>query len=218
MEQDIISPTIKITDKISKDDIHRIRWLFKKHKGLIRNYNDTANFKEPVLIVIRRSGKVEFYEDITTTHYDYTHSDGTERFFILERPLSFEYGSKEFLGFICHEDIPLPLPQSPLITTEQITVLIEKTISDRNKYLAKQQELSNDRIIKYGIFVAICVGCYILYYIMIGSKKNMIPNQINIQNAKDTVQTTAPAVLGALIPLPKALYQKTKNKLRRLTQ
>ena len=38
----------------------------KKYKGYIKKYYETANFKEPVVMLIRRSGKVEFYENASS--------------------------------------------------------------------------------------------------------------------------------------------------------
>ena len=53
----------------------------------------------------RRNGNVEFKEKSTTGRYEYTHTDGTDRYIIITgNPKTFKVGDKTFKGYYCHED------------------------------------------------------------------------------------------------------------------
>lgn len=157
-----------------KSPAKKLRWLYKKHKKLIRSYKETSNFKEPTLQLKRQSGKVEFFENATGTQFYYQHSDGSERFIILqpEKRLTFEYGNKTFSGYICDEDNPLPLPENPLVTTETFGLAIEKTLNDIKKWKAEETRAKAAYIKQIGITIAIVIGLIILYKMVIQPNTN----------------------------------------------
>lgn len=53
--------------------------VFKKYKQLIGSYLETANFKEPIALLMRRTRKVDFYENVTQGEFEFDHSDGTQK-------------------------------------------------------------------------------------------------------------------------------------------
>ena len=107
--------------KKNNEKSERIRVLLRKYKGLMKSHYKTVQFKEPIVFLIRRNKKVEFFDNALTGRFAFTHSDGDDRFILLEKNmLEFDYGAKKFRGYICHEDSPIPLPDTPLITSVMI--------------------------------------------------------------------------------------------------
>ena len=82
----------------------------KKFEG---DYLGMANFKEPVIMLIRRTKKVEWYDDANVGYFTFAHTDGTKREVKLDQEflLTFDYGKRQFRGYIIHEDFPTPLPE-----------------------------------------------------------------------------------------------------------
>ena len=52
----------------------RLKILLKKYEGRIRDHKELAEFKEPVLFLLRNTRKAEFYEDASTGRFAYTHT------------------------------------------------------------------------------------------------------------------------------------------------
>lgn len=154
-----------ITEKQQKE----LKWLFKKHKKLIRNYHHTANFKEPVVLLMRRNRKINFFENCTKTDYTYKHSDGSERKIMLDgRPYTFKYGGKEFLGYILHEDHSTPLPGTPVLTTEMVGILTEKNLNDLKKWKVAEERAKGMKWYHAAIGIAIVIMALAAYQSMTG--------------------------------------------------
>jgi hypothetical protein len=153
--------------KLSKAQERKV--LFKKKKNIFQSYYDTADFKEPVLILMRRNQNAEFFENATQGEFPYEHSDGTERKIYLNTKYlqSFPYGKKVFKGYICHEDNPLPLPAEPEITAETVGLAIDKTLNDIKKWKAEEWKAKGEFYWKIAIGVVAIIGMYILYKLLI---------------------------------------------------
>jgi hypothetical protein len=143
--------------------------LFKKYNALFSTYRDTADFKEPILILMRRTQKAEFFENATQGEFQYDHSDGTKRTILLTtRQLqTFEYGKKQFKGYVCHEDIPTPLPTEPEITVESVGIAIDKTLNDIKKWKSEEARATGDMYFKIALGICAIGGLYILYRMLI---------------------------------------------------
>lgn len=184
----------------TKSQARKIRWVFKKYKKLIKKYYETSNFKEPILILMRRNGKATFFENATKGQFDYEHSDGTTRFLMLtpEKRQTFEYGQKEFKGYICHEDHPLPLPEEPLITTEMFGLAIEKTLNDIKKWKAEEVRAKSEYIRSIGTVIAITLGLFILYKLVIVPPSTSAPTSI----IPTIIGGTTTAIKNATLKIP----------------
>jgi hypothetical protein len=167
--------------------------IFKKYKKLFRSYFETANFEEPVMILMRRTGKAEFFEKATAGEFKFTHSDGEERNIILTPRFmqTFEYGKNQFKGFVCHEDFPMPLPEDPVLTTEMMGIIIEKTLNDMKKWKTEEWKAKTNFYWKVIIGIAILAGMYILYKMLI-EKQPVTPQEVS--NATDIARTTIPGL------------------------
>jgi len=60
--------------KKEKENAERVRTeqqrrkvILKKYKGILKSYYDTTEFKEPIGILLRRTGRAEFHEDLSTS-------------------------------------------------------------------------------------------------------------------------------------------------------
>lgn len=145
----------------------RHTFLLRKYKKLIFNYYRTAEFKEPILFLIRKTNKVEFYDKASSGRFEYKHSDGTTRYILLNNNLlEFDYGPKKFRGYIIHEDYPLPLPQTTATDTESISIGVEKVIHDVKKWKAQEYKAKGEFIWKIGAAIALVIIAYSLYVIL----------------------------------------------------
>lgn len=154
-----------LDEKEPKSRARRIKMLLKKNKKIFKSKQVLIDFTEPVLMLIRRSRAVEFYEDASKGTFRFKHSDKKDREIYLEpsSQVSFDYGKRKFKGYICHEDYPLPLPENPLVTVETVNMIVEKSMMDTRK-LDEKKELLKIKTLKVLIWaVAGGVVLYILY-------------------------------------------------------
>ena len=70
---------MKVKPESKKSNPNRIKNLITKHKRFMKVEYERLAFQEPVILLIRNSGKVELYENATAGRFDYKHSDGTQR-------------------------------------------------------------------------------------------------------------------------------------------
>lgn len=178
----------------------RLRTLFKKEKKLLWEAQRLALFKEPILILLRRSGIAEFYEGIDGSTYEYTHSSGEKRYFILKGGLyTFDYANKGFRAYICHEDHPLPLPEDPILTSEQFAMAIDKAIHDHESYKSKKLSDKGEMWLKIlkgvGLVLAIYLGYKFLLAWFVG-EPTVVTQVIkdNVTAAVDNLTRTTPFI------------------------
>ena len=159
--------------------------LFKKHKALMKEYYRFVPFKEPMMFFIRRTGKVEMYENVTLGRFCFTHSNKEERYIIIDRnQLELKVGDKKFKCYITHEDFPFPLPETPLLTTEMFDVTIDKTLHDRKDWEEKTLKARADLIWKFAIGIAVVIGAYALFRMVIPQHPDTTPEQAAIAAAQ----------------------------------
>lgn len=177
---------------MQKTEAKRIKTLFKKHKGLIKDHQKTANFKEPILILMRRGNKAEFYEKANTGEFTFEHSDGTTRHILINQKnlQTFDYGQKTFRGYICHEDTPIPLPEEPIVTSELLNIAINKTLNDIKKWKAEETKAKGELIWKAGLAIAVIILAYAMYTLL---KPEAPPTQI-VQTLGSTATAAAHAI------------------------
>jgi len=170
--------------KNRQSQARRVKILFKKQKSLFSSYQNMSSFNEPVLFLIRNTGKIEFYEKCTAGKFTFTHSDGKERAIELapEYLKTFDYGKKMFKGYICDENRSVPLPESPLCTIDAYETGITKTLNDLSKWKAKEYEGLGKMWINIAIAIAIVIGIIVV-------AKIMVPNLSLNPFAKKAVQT-----------------------------
>lgn len=160
-KQEIIEKSIR-NDNNPISRAKKIRILFKKNKGLIKDKEAMTEFKEPVVMLMRRSRAVEFFEDASKGEFIFKHSDGKTRSIYLEpsQQVSFDYGKRKFRGYICHEDYPLPLPEIPIVTADTINMIVEKSMMDLKKLNERAEEI---KLKTYKMLIWGIVICGILY-------------------------------------------------------
>lgn len=147
-----------------KSQAKKINELLKKQKGIIKEKINTTNFKSPVMFFERRSGEIEFYENVTKGMFEFKHSDGENRFIIINTndKKKFGFADKTFHGYFAHEDYPITGKPDPLVTTEQINIIVEKSLTDIKEWQTKATR-ANTELIKtiawgvIGIIIAIVI-------------------------------------------------------------
>lgn len=177
----------------NKEDPRELNSLFEKYKSIMRTHHESVPFKEPILILIRRNKKIDFIEDVPETIHKYEHSDGSKRYILLDTRdiLTFPYGGKEFRGYICHEDSPLPLPTDAIITTETMNMIIEKTLNTMKDLEAKIEEAKGNKYYNVLIGIAVIIAVIAVGWLMAGD---------TISKALTTPETTVqPIVTGGKV-------------------
>lgn len=182
-----------------KEQNKKIKNLFKKYKKTFGTYKSIAQFKEPICILMRTTNKADFYEDVKTGEFTFEHSDGKTRSILLtpKNIQTFDYGNSTFRGYVCHENFPLPLPQEPLATVEEINIVINKTLNDMKKWKAMERKALGDLFYKIAVGIAIIILAIVAY-------KLVAPN--NPAQTVQTVQQVAPTIIrevaqnGTILP------------------
>lgn len=167
-------PTEDMLDEFSERFIlksKKIDILLKKKKLFMKKGYELADFKEPVLYLIRRDKSVEFYEDVKPGDYKIRHSDRNLDDIKITLPesylLRFPYGPKQYRGFIHHEDEFLPYPHKILLSGEIIRILIDKTLNDVKKWKAEELRARGDLWLKLGMGVGVIIAAYALFRLLV---------------------------------------------------
>lgn len=198
------TPDITIPDNITTktSEATRRRTLFKKYKKLFKSKEALSDFQEPILFLERQSSKVEFYENATGGKFEYKHSDGKDRFIILDTRFlkSFDYAGRTFKGYYCHEDFPTPLPDSPIITAELVAIMFEKVLNDISKWKTEELKAKALNIKAWAIFAGVIIGGILLYVILAPSNpqtaQTLLENMTNATQNITNVTTTAITIIG----------------------
>lgn len=177
----------------------RKRMLFKKKKGIFKEYYDTREFKEPILILMRRTQNAEFFEKATQGEFEYEHSDGTTRRIMLNSKYlqSFPYGKRTFKGYICHEDAPLPLPNEPEVSVETMGIAIDKTLNDIKKWTTQEIKAKGQLVWKIALGIMGILGVYILYKMLVPANAGNTATEVQvIKDTTITLTNLTPTVIG----------------------
>lgn len=179
----------------------RRRVILKKYKGIIKKYYETTQFKEPLGILLRRTGRAEFHEDLSTSTFTFKHSDGEERTILLDsRQIHiFDYGDKTFRGYILHEDHPIPLPTDPLITLEEMGTTIDKVLTDIKDWKIKELKSKGDLIWKILIGIALIILAYAMYKMLAPQDQSGQAEQTAVQ----AIQTASANISGSEVVIIK---------------
>ena len=156
-------------EKLSKPN--RKLMILRKYQKTFKTIQDTVRFKEPAMILIRRNGMGEWYEGATSGRFVFQHSNGSKRYILLNRtnPIMMGYGNKPFRLYICHEDVPVPLPESPVISTQEFSAAIDKTHHDLQSERAKVYRAKGAMLKSVAIIIGVIVlGLFV--YFMFGQK------------------------------------------------
>ena len=164
--------------------------IFKKNKKVFRGYFETAEFDEPIVILLRRNNRAEFIEDQTSGKFKYTHSSGEEREIPLPQKsmITFPYGNKTFKGFILHEDYGTPLPEDPVVVAELFQISTDKTLNDIKKWKTDEIKATGNmyKNILYGI--ALIGGVYVLYRLLVPTPAPAVVEQAVVQTVVNSTQ------------------------------
>lgn len=164
----------------------RIKILLKKTKGLLKDKQQLARFKEPVLILLRTDGTADFYENedgrTAGTTFMFEHTDGKEKMIHLNKKTYMgRYGKENFRFYVCDEDNPLPLPQKPLVTAEELGMIIYKLIHDMHKWM--MEEIKGKALKGFWLWAGIIVLVIVIALFLIPAISDMF--------AKEAVNTIA---------------------------
>ena len=134
--------------------------------------------------LLRENNKIEFYEN-PENPFIFLHSDGRKRTIYLNVNGRYQckYGKDVFYTYLCHENIPTPLPEDPLITTEQMNMNNDRAMQIMEEWKMKgldgKRKLIVDTIKAVGLLIGISVGAYILY-------KNVCPNEFTSRSNRNS--------------------------------
>lgn len=190
--------TIEKQHNIVKSQAVKVKNLKYQYKKLFKLKRMLRSFKQPVMYFERRSGKVEFYEKATMGIFEFKHTDGENRFIILtpNKQKEFGFGEHRYKGYYCHEDFPLPLPEDPLITTEQMNIIVDKSLNDIKEWKAKEIKAKSGfwKIIFIGM--AGLIGLYIVYRIVVPNNPPTAQEVQTIAEIPIQLLNVTPTIIG----------------------
>lgn len=173
---------LKHLNKIRKQ---RIKEVFTKQKRFLKARYNRLPIEEPVLYLHRRSGQVEFYEGVKEGLFEFKHSDGEIRFIIVNTNTQEMYGhtKDKYRGYIAHEDHPITGFPDPVMTCEQVNIIVEKSLNDIKKWKAKELQARGDMWWKIGLAIGAVILAIALF-------KTLVPTQPEtvVQVVKETAQ------------------------------
>lgn len=175
----------------SQQQAEYLNMLLRKQKKLFGSYIELGEFEEPIAILMRRGGTSEFLQNVKDKELRIMHSDGEERkiFLTEKRLISFPHGNKRIKGYILHEDFPTPLPEDPLLTTEETGIALDKTAYDLKKWKADELK-QKGKLIWYLLGgVAVIILAYAMYVMLKPPEKEII-------QVVETTTTLARIILG----------------------
>ena len=130
-----------------------IKILLKKKKSLMKEVRKLAAFKEPVLMLIRSTRRVEFYEGVEKGEFTYTRGKDKEGNDIEgtlhldpQYLLTFSYGNDIYKGYIADDKSIYPYPQKPLAQAELMENVVDKLLYDLRQYNLRQQKIKREGI------------------------------------------------------------------------
>lgn len=149
---------------MKKSQAKKIRNMIQLQKGLLKQKQKLADFKEPVIWLMRRNGDIEFYDNATKGRFFFNHSDGDERNIelIQSQTRNFTYAGRRVRVHVLHEDYPTPIPEDPVITTEILSISQQKIMQDLNKFRAQEMKIRSGATFKLLIGIAIVVAAIAL--------------------------------------------------------
>lgn len=176
---------------MEKSQAREIELLIKKYEKLLKAHYELANFKEPVIFLMRRNGTVTFHEDATKGEFEFVNSaDEKQRILLDGRTKTFKYGKKTFQGYILHEDHATQIPQEPILIAEEYNTSIQNTLNTNTNWRAKEQQAIGMKWQNIAIGIAIII-CAIAVFVMIfpESAGRFIPQSTTIiQQVSETAR------------------------------
>lgn len=143
---------------------NEIDGFIRVYRKNFRRYKSIRKCKQPIVHLIRRTGKVEIREKETGNRFNFKHTSGEDRYILLDptKKLYWEEQGKPCVGYILHEDYPVPLPANPVVATELLETVIEKVLNDERKYREREMKAKGKMWFYILIGIAIVIG--VIYF------------------------------------------------------
>jgi hypothetical protein len=195
--KDILS-TVKRTEetKISRaEEVERIIRCTKKYR---RTELSLYPIREPLLFLGRRNGTFQTFEGITAGAFDFKHSDGNNRFIIIDpnKQNRLGIGRNSIRFYWAHEDYPNTGYPDPVMTAEQVSLSYEKLLSNIRKWLALDKKATGDMWMKIGLGTAAVILAYFIGKGMFQSTSPQIIYQAAMNLTNATINTTMNLTAG----------------------
>lgn len=161
-----------------------------------------TNVKEPIMLFGRRNNQFEIYEGVTTGMLEFKHTSGQKRFIIVDPNTQcvFGAGKTSIKGYWAHEDHPISGWPNPLATTEQVNIIIEKTLNDQAKWKAKDKEALGNMWLKIGLGIGAIVLAVAMYKLLVPQPQAV---QVIYETAKENITQAAQAAQTGILNLTK---------------
>lgn len=182
-----LTRTINKLDEKKKTQGEKISRLLIAHKKWKNRELGYAPVKEPVLLFERRNGNTEIHEGIGSGMMEFKHSSGQKRFIIIDPNTigTMGAGRDTIRIYKGHEDHPITGWPNPLVTTEQVNIIIEKTLNDQQKWKAKDKEALGNMWLKIGLGIGAIVLAVAMYKLLVPTPQTV---QVIYETAKETTK------------------------------
>lgn len=210
------SQATSIQNPFTKDYWTSQRWLIRQILKTIyfifKPELKIRPFKKPLLLLIRNTREVQFYENATEGKFRFVHTNGdiVERQLLTQKLLRFTYrkegkekdiGKYSFNGYILNEDAMFPEPQEIEIDAERVKFIFDKSLTDTKVFEARLKRIEMEGW--QGLLLVIAVGIAIIVGINWMTKGGVV-QIINTILGRDTGTTTETAkqVIENITKLP----------------
>lgn len=162
--------------KKEKTNKRLIKKVLTKHKGILKAHIKRVPFKEPIAFIIRRTGKVDFEENVKGVEYQFLHSEGKERRVWLNprKLLDFEAGQDTFKGYLIDEDSAVCLPEDPIFDSSMVNTVIDKTLHDVKDHLTERIEARGELIKKIFWGITIVILAIGIFYLLVPKQPEIV--------------------------------------------
>lgn len=174
-----------------------LKILFKKEQRFLHSIQTLTEFKEPIMFLMRNSGHVDFIENVKNNMHEYEHTDGNKRYILLSQKYirTFNYGKKTFRGYICEENSPVPLPTDPILTSEQVSQAIDKTLNDIKKWKAQELKAQAKLYWTLGLIAMGLIALYIVYKMLAHPAETATTATTAVQVIKNNITQINPITI-----------------------
>ena len=148
----------------------KIESVLQVTKGILGEKEKLAKFEEPLIQLMRRTGKLEWFHKATEGAFSFDHTNGGKRTVQIDRGNLWrgEYANENVEMYIIHEDYPTSFPENPIVTGQMIENLIDKTQHDTASLKTRELRAKGDLVYKVALAITVIVGGVIVTGKLVG--------------------------------------------------
>lgn len=180
-----------------------VKRLITQQKGWLKTERNLADIDEPVLLLIRNSGKIEVKENVKSGIYRFTHSNGDEYKCYLDNQklMTMKYSDDTIKCWLLYEDNFTAYPIEPINDIELLNAIFDKLSAEHEKWQAKKIENATQLLKTAGYVIIGGIAAYYFIQWFFNDPQNASQaaqqgaNQV-AQNLSNVTNSNSTSILG----------------------